>query len=454
MNQLLVGLDVGTTSVKAVVFGTDGREVSAGRVVTPWTPAPYGVEMDATTLVSAAVDALNSALTDAPKANVLAVGVTSMGESGVLLDSRGVPVAPVIAWHDTRDETEVGDLKTAIGADRFAQRTGLPLRGQWSLTKHRWLLSHYPEAKAAVRWLNIAEWIIRSLGGEESAEQSLASRTGWLELDSRQWWTESLEWSGAKASLMPELITGGTPVGRLTHAGSLRCLRGAVLTAAGHDHQAATIGTGTCGSADELDSCGTAEAVVRTIPSGLVAPAAIAALAAAGITTGWHVLADRWCLLGGTQGGLVLQRVLELLGRTSEDVSELDKDALVRDPRSLVVAGVNEDVLSVSGIGTGACPSDLWRATLEAVTAEAAAVHAAVSTVAGPHQRLVITGGWSHSSGLMEVKRRVLGPLRIAPVNEAGARGAALLGGLAGGVYASTQEFPALEFDEQSERTL
>ncbi len=114
--------------------------------------------------------------------------MASLGESGVLLDQRGEPVAPVIAWHDTRDHAELEHLRHAITAQDFAAMTGLPLRQQWSLTKHRWLLDNVPAARSAVRRLNVAEWIVRGLGGEEATEQSLASRTGWLRLAQRSWW--------------------------------------------------------------------------------------------------------------------------------------------------------------------------------------------------------------------------------------------------------------------------
>jgi sugar (pentulose or hexulose) kinase len=445
MDPLLVGLDVGTTTSKAVVFTTDGRPVGEGKAVTPWVLTPYGAEMDAGALLASAREALRQALADAPDGPVLAVGVTSMGESGVLLNSHGLPLAPIIAWHDTRDGAEVRDLTATLGSDRFAGHTGLPLRGQWSLTKHRWLLAHHPQTKEAVRRLNIAEWVVRGLGGAESAEQSLASRTGWLELSTRSWWSEALEWSGADRSLMPEIVTAGTPLGTVSDEVGIPRLTGAVLTVAGHDHQAAAVGADAAGPGDELDSCGTAEALVRTVPAGLVDSAAVAALAKGGITTGWHVLADRWCLLGGTQGGLALQRVLTLLGRTSDGLADLDREALSSDPQSLAVSGVDADDLRISGITNGVGPAELWRAALDAVTAQAEQVHSAMSAVVGNHQALVVTGGWSRSQALLEVKRRVLGPLRNPAVSEAGARGAALLGGMAAGVYAGREQFPPLD---------
>ena len=298
-----------------------------GRADTPWMFTSTGAELDANALLAAAKAAISEALADCPPGPIAGVGVASLAEAGVLLGSRGEPVAPVIAWHDTRDHAQLADLLRTITAHDFSAMTGLPARQQWSLTKHRWLLDNMPEARRAVRRLNVAEWIVRGLGGEEATEQSLASRTGWLRLAQRSWWSDTLEWSGASQDLMPPLVTAGTPLGRVSADAEIPRLTGAVLTLAGHDHQAAVIGAGADGPGDELDSCGTAEALVRTIAPGL-SPLVVAELADAGITTGWHAVADHWCLLGATQGGLALQRIMGLLGKDKADLPALDLAAL------------------------------------------------------------------------------------------------------------------------------
>ncbi len=432
---LFVGLDVGTQTTKAVVFTEAGDAVAGGRADTPWTVSATGAEMDATALLHAAKSALGQALAGCPPGRVAGLGVASMGEAGILLDGSGAPVAPVIAWHDTRDHLELAHLRNAITPQQFSAITGLPLRQQWSLTKHRWLLDHVPSARTAVRRLNVAEWIVRGLGGEEATEQSLASRTGWLRLAQRSWWSDTLQWSGASETLMPPLVTAGTPLGRVSADAGLARLTGAVLTVAGHDHQAAVIGVGADGPGDELDSCGTAEALVRTITPDL-SPLVIAELAEAGITTGWHAVADHWCLLGATQGGLALQRVLALLGKHTADLPELDAAALALPEPSLRVVAPAFGKLDILGVGDSDGPAQLWRAALETVTDQAAEIHDAMSKVSGPHRALVVTGGWSRSHALIALKRRRFGEITQPGVVEAGARGAALLAARAAGAPA------------------
>jgi sugar (pentulose or hexulose) kinase len=171
-----------------------------------------------------------------------------------------------------------------------------------------------------------------------------------------------------------------------------------VLTTAGHDHQAAAVGAGAAGVGDVLDSCGSAEALVRTVGQGVPA-ADVTALTGAGVTVGWHVLPDRWALLGATEGGLALQRAR-------------------------------------------ADPHGDWRGVLEDVTAQAHHVHRTMDRAVGAHRRLVVTGGWARDAAFLDAKRRVFGDLEVSPVEEAGARGAALLAGLAAGSYSAVSELP------------
>jgi sugar (pentulose or hexulose) kinase len=426
----LLGLDVGTTSVKAVVIDLAGRELASSRVATRWAVTPDGTEHDPLDLAEVARDACRAACGQLEAAHVVGAGIASFAESGVLLDRAGRPLAPLIAWHDERDRPDLDALAAEVGGDQFARHTGLPMWPQWSLTKHRWLLRHRPETRQAARRLNVAEWIARSLGGEEVTEQSLASRTGWLDLGSRQWWAGALDWSGARSSLFPPLVAAGTAVGEVSPAGGIAELSGAVLTVAGHDHQAAAIGLGAAGPGDEVDSCGSAEALVRTIPAGLPA-AAILGLTRAGITVGWHALPERWAILGATQGGLDLRRALTELGLAPEDLPRLE---------------LSEAELGAAGHPAGGPASSAaarrWLATLGEVAAQGHAVHEAISRAAGPHRTLTVTGGWSRSPALMTIKRRLYGSLSLGQVREPGARGAALLAGLAAGVYPSVADFP------------
>ncbi|OYO10578.1 xylulose kinase [Enemella evansiae] len=420
--RFYVGVDVGTTGTKAVVFDEELRIAAMRRVATPWRTVATGAETDPLDLLEAAKVAIHGAIDAAPAGEVAALGVAGLAESGVLLDRAGRPVAPVIAWHDRRDDAQLADLGRCVGESRFAAMTGLPLRQQWSLTKHRWLLDNQPSARTAVRRLNVPEWIVRGLGGDEVSEYSLASRTGWLSLQDRDWWTDGLEWSGADTSLLPELVPSGTPAGVASDV--LPAAGGAVLTVAGHDHQVAAIGADAVGVGDELDSCGTAEALVRSTAPGLPTPEVLS-LTARGITVGWHAAPDRWCLLGATQGGLVLQRILGMLGISEDQRPALERrSAELGHPRVRVIAPPFGD-LDIVGVDDDCEPAEVWWAAVSTVTDQIGMIHDAMNSAAGHHSRIVVTGGWANSHSFLEAKVRRLGPVIRTEVDEAGARGAA-----------------------------
>jgi sugar (pentulose or hexulose) kinase len=431
---LLLGLDVGTTAVKAAVFDEAGAEVADGRAVTPWRTVPTGAELDPDELLDAVVEATAAALAGAPDGALAAVGVASMAETGVLIDARGRPVVPSIAWHDARGAAEARELGAALGEDTFARRTGLTVSPLCSLVKLRWMRAHWPAAARGVRWLNVAEWIVRALGGDQRAEASLSSRTGFYELETRRPWAEALEWAQAPAGLVDAHAAAGTPLGR-AGASAPRRARGAVLAVGGHDHLAAAVGADAAGDGDVLDSCGTAEAWVRACAP--LAADLVALAVADGISVGWHAVAGRHALLGSIRAGAVLRGVLDLLGVAPEEREALEAAALAVDPAiaGVEVSGLCDAAQTVTGVRAGVSPAVLYRATLEAVGRAGAEVLARMDAVAGPRRRLVVTGGWAAGAAARAVKTAHLGGFEHAEGISTGARGAALAAGRAAGIW-------------------
>src|SRR3954447_17845103 len=188
--ELLLGLDLGTTSCKAAVVTVEGEEVAHGQAPLEWTPVRTGAEIAPAGFVECASAAARAALAAAPHGRVAGLGISSMAETGILLDSRGEPVTAAIAWHDSRGEEEAARLGEQIAA--FPAMTGLSARALRTVAKYRWLRDHVPETERGVRWLSVGDWVVHGLGGDQASELSLASRTGWLDLHARAWWDETL----------------------------------------------------------------------------------------------------------------------------------------------------------------------------------------------------------------------------------------------------------------------
>jgi sugar (pentulose or hexulose) kinase len=443
MSDLLLGIDVGTSMCKAAVVDPTGAERGHGQAPTPWERLPTGAETDPEALFQAAVAAARAALAPAPEGRLRGIGVTSMGEAGALLDDRGRPLAPTIVWHDSRGDDEARRIADELGEEHFVEHTGLPATPLCSLAKLRWLVEHRPAARAASRWLNVSEWVVRRLGGDEVTELSLASRTGLLDLPQRAPFAEALAWASLPEDLLGDLVLAGTPAGTADGA-ALPEGDGAVLTVAGHDHLCAGVGVGVVAPGDVLDSCGTAEALVRVVAPPLDAEQ-VRRSVAGGVTVGWHLVEGRQALLGAVWSGLALQEVLDALAVDGAERAELDAGALAIPPEDAY--DIKVDLYSFERaplrLPAGVGPERVWRGAIDATAAGADTVLAHIEAVAGPRRRLVVAGGWARDEAVLASKTR-FGAIEVPRVTEAGARGAALLAGVAAGLFESIDELPPI----------
>jgi sugar (pentulose or hexulose) kinase len=433
MTELLLGIDVGTSACKAAVLDADGAELALGQVPTPWQRVPTGAETDPERLVEAAADAARQALADAPDGHVAAIGVASIAETGALLDADDRALHPAIAWHDSRGARAAEDMARAL--PDFAERTGLFPSALCTLAKLADL-----ETEGARRWLNVAELVVHRLGGRQVSELSLASRTGLLDLEPIAPYQEALDWADLPEDLLADLVVAGTDVGR-SDGRALPGTEDAVLTVAGHDHLVAGAGVGVIAPGDLLDSCGTAEALVRVVAPPLDAAARRRSVEAS-VTVGWHVAEGRQCLLAGLWSGLALGEVLDGLAVGDADRAQLDAGALATAPGDAPALELELRSLERPPLRLPDAPAAaIWRAAIDVATDELEAVIGRIDAVAGPHTRLVVTGGWARDPAVLDAKRR-LGAFEAPPVVEAGCRGAALLAGVAAGLYAGADDLP------------
>jgi sugar (pentulose or hexulose) kinase len=444
-SSVVVGLDIGTTSSKAVAWSASRRGGPYSEQPTPWHTSGCGqTEIDPHRLVDVAVDLIGSAVRAAESAwgpvRVRGIGVTGLAESGVLLDAAGRPAAPVIAWFDHRGGNEIEQLaREAPGfAAAFERTTGLRWSSQATLAKLLWLrASGYPVGPAST-WLSVPEWIVFALGGDPVREPSLASRTGLIDQGTGQVWPDALAAAGLPARILPGERPAGSPAGYLRHDGVVSHAAGAVLTVAGHDHPVAAVGVGAV-EADELfNSSGTADVLARSVP-GTLEETERQRVVSAGWSIGRHVLPDTSLLLAGVSGGLLLRRVLTALGAESEPVrTALDQASLsVGDlPPGLSVTGDGrtQDDVAVR-IQDGASPAAIWTAAVRYTAAQAGFLLHDLEKAVGPHRRAVAAGGWTQMASVRAAKAAVIDALSFSPVVQPGVTGAALLAAfaLAGG---------------------
>ncbi len=434
--ELLLGLDLGTTRVKAVAVDLDGRMVAAAVQPTPWHADGVGVAMDARELRGLVLDVCARAAGDAADltgGRVAGIGVTGMGEAGVLADTDDAPLAAVRAWHDGR--ADVNRVRREVGEVAFHEAVGMPLDAQPSLCKLALVRREHPAAMArAARFYSVPEWAARCLGARPVSELSLASRTGLLDVVTGRPWDAATALLGV--SLLAELVVAGTDVGRAGGEGVAPALQGATLTVAGHDHQAAAVAAGAVVDGTLLDSLGTAEALLRF--TGRLDRDVVGSLAGQGFTAGRTVVADHWCVLLGLRTGFALERVAAALGARDRAARLALGEAAATAGAGGVLARVDRDAvhltLRLDGDHHDLNPGAVWAATVEAAVEASRPGADRIAEIVGGHRAVVATGGWVANPAVLEAKRRQFPGLVVSRVSEAGAAGAAYLAGAAAGL--------------------
>jgi glycerol kinase len=246
MSELLLVIDEGTTSTRAMLFARDGACLgSAQRPLTQHYPAPGMVEHDAAEIWALTLACAREMVDAAGGAHRIAgIGITNQRETIVFWDRRtGEPLAPAIVWQDRRTADQCNRLKHS-GQENFVQsRTGLLLDPYFSGSKIGWALAQWPQLKAAGAHLAVGTiesyLVYRLTGGLHVSDATNASRTALMALDGNSWDSDLCGLFGVPSGLLPEIVDCAGDIG-VTSAAHF----GAAIPICGlaGDQQAAAIG--------------------------------------------------------------------------------------------------------------------------------------------------------------------------------------------------------------------
>ena len=430
--RLVAGMDLGSTGMKLLVHDDDGAELVVEEVPTPWRAGPGGTaDLPPERLTAAVGQLLDAAsrklatLTDAP---VAALAIAGMGETGMVVDACGKPVAPAFAWFDPRGAAQVAALPAEV-RDQFAGRTGLPLGSQASIAKLAYLREQGLELDG-LQWLNLPEFVVTMLGGRPAAELSLASRTGLLDQDTGAPWPAMLAALGITARFLPPLVTAGTDLGRIADG---LPFAGARLTVAGHDHLVAAEADGPIPAVRYHVSMGTAEVLLRVIDAPL-GYAARARLAEHLINEVRHVVPGKHVLVAGLKTGLLLRRTLQALGIRDRDGRERLDAAVMAIPyegtlpgSGIEVAGARNDdgVLALSIRTDDVNPAEVFAAVLRHSNDEITRLVAAMDAEVPAATSATLTGGWAAMASVRRARAAILPDVAVSARRQETAFGAA-----------------------------
>src|SRR5271157_1049459 len=218
---LLLGLDVGTTSVKAALFDAAGSQLAVGsQEYRIDHPKPDRAQLDPETYWSATVLAVRAAVAAAAidPASLAAVAVSSQGETIIPVDAGGRPLGPALIWLDNRAQEEARLLSERFDDATVYDRTGVPaVNPTWPAAKILWWRRHESDVfAAAARFVLVEDFILHRLSGRFVTDGSIQCTSMLYDIGRHRWWDEMLDAVGIGAARLPELVLPGATVGGLT----------------------------------------------------------------------------------------------------------------------------------------------------------------------------------------------------------------------------------------------
>ncbi|HEY8584811.1 MAG TPA: FGGY family carbohydrate kinase, partial [Capillimicrobium sp.] len=210
MTEVVLGVDVGTTSVKVTAFDAEGGEHGHGECEHELRePAPGRAVQDPDALVAATLTAVRSAVEQARErgAGIAGLSLSAAMHGLVALDADGRPLTELMTWGDTRAAEQAERLRAEHPG--LHGRTGTPLHPMSPLAKLCWLREHEPETvRAARRFVGIKELALHALTGEWALDHGVASGTGLMAIRDLDWDAEALGLAGVRPEQLAPLVEG------------------------------------------------------------------------------------------------------------------------------------------------------------------------------------------------------------------------------------------------------
>jgi gluconokinase len=437
LDGFIGALDIGTSSVRALLFDTDARQVPGVEVHLPYQPrvARDGTyETDAgrlSGLVGSAVDGLLHEAGPRRRKRIRAIGVSTFWHGLVAADAKGKPLTPLYLWADTRSWRQSDELRVRLDPEALHQRTGCLVHPTYWPAKLLWLKATQPELwQRRPRLLSFWDLVHQRLFGTPVTSLSMASGTGLLELARGRWDAGLLDVLGVGAEQLPLLGESGLGLGQ-QFAVRWPDLKAVPWVCAAGDGALANLGSNCVDPSQRALTIGTSGALrvlyrglPERIPAGLWCYRLDAERAVVGgaLSNGGNLYA--WM----TRTLAVEKATLEArLRRMEPAATGLTFVPLLAGERSPGFA--SHATGSIAGITQATSATDIIRSGLEATAIEFRRVDQLLDSILPGARRLVANGaGLLASPAWMQIMADAIGkPVAESRAREASSRGAAML---------------------------
>jgi gluconokinase len=437
---LVLAIDMGTSSVRTVLFNRDAEPISgmdSRRAVTIPTQVSGAVEVDVESIMEAVCECLDELMIKAGDLgkSIVGVGVCTFVTNILGLNDHWKPVTPLALYSDTRPEPFVNQLRSLLDEEAYHQRCGVRLHTSYWPAYLFWRLRTNQEEFSRVKhWMSLGDFLALSFFGKASATYSSASWTGLLNRQRLEWDSELLNILQMEEAVFSPLIDIHQPLHGLLPDFARRwpMLKDIPWLPAVGDGASANLGSGCFSSGQVAVTIGTTSAVRAVIAgeSPVVPPGL------------WCYRVDRQrSLVGGamTEGGSLYAWETRLLNWPAGTNYEQVIASVTADSHGLTflpllggercpgwVVGARGAVMGLSFATT---PADLLRAGIEGVTYRIGLIYDRLrNTLPGEPVVVACGGALLHSSAWMQILADTLGcPIHPARIAETSARGTAIL---------------------------
>ncbi len=463
----LAGIDLGSTSLKCVIYDLAGNVVASGTRPTerynPYPDHPEWTVWQSQQIWGGTAAAMKEAVAklDDPR-HIKAVAVTGMGMDGGPVDKHGESLYPFISWHDPRTEPQLRWWESNIGAEWNFRVGGNTLWRFSTALRLLWMAEHEPGILARTdKWLLIEDYLNFMLCGRRATDYTMASCTLLFDQLKRDWSEEILSAAGIDRRLLCEALPSGTPLGEVTTkaAEATGLPVGTPVVLGGHDYLCGALPVGAFKPGVVLDVTGTWEIVLAAIPAPVLTPE----VQKLGVTVETHVARDMYAVWGGAVASDMLEWYRKEYGYESRQRAKkqggVDWDYLMAD--ACASPAGSRGVMFLPHMSAAGCPvvdsrslgafvglsnfaqhSDMLRAIIEGLDYQVLDIVTSLKNGLGIcPDRLVVVGGATRNPFWMQNKADITGlPIDVPEVEESTPLGAAILAGIGVGLYRNEQD--------------
>lgn len=448
---MYIGLDLGTSAVKAVLFDLEGNMIKRSSKEYGIHGAGEDLEISPNELLNSVIYVLSEVAVFSKE--IKAIGISSLGEACVLIDSNGNPLMNSILPGDKRGAEYLPDLLSRINETNVVEITGVPVNSTYTINKILWIKKKRPDIyEKTYKFMLFGNYIAYKLTGEEAIDYSLASRTMAFDYKEKKFSSVIAKAAEIEEGMFPKVVSPGTLIGKVSSAiaRDTGLSPNTLVFAGSHDQPCAALGSGAIKKGEAIDSIGTSECITPIIGKSCFTPEFIKSTNFAcepfiedGI---YNTMA-----FTHTAGRLLNWYVNSIIKENdSSPYQKLDKLCSAHPTKLLILphfSGSGTPYIdhastgAIVGLNLHTNDVDLYQAMMESISYEMRINIDLLHQNGIQFNRIIAAGGGSNSDVWLNYKANIYNiPISTLQCNEASAMGAAMIAAKGDGNFDSFDE--------------